>query len=714
MLRSHLPKGTELRVSYENTRWTIGGIVFCNVEIEGSTKEAKRGFTGKIDEFQLGWFINKSGLRFYFHLQHPKIELFGKMAPQAKEEKLLYPAFDRFLFKTPVTIEEGELSLKEDASTKGFFTLEEKELEEKRFSFAFQRGKEKSSPILGKFTKDKNKGALIFHWAFSEIEAASLFQIIPSISSYTHLDWQVKRGWISGNLSFALFPKDQVKDLCHHLDLFDFSLFHSTYLALLTLNHLQWKGGPKIGPEAQEQDSHLLSTLLWPYFVGEGKLSGAQLRFLKEDQKEVLATFDLWGDAHFNKLNKPTLLLNGMLQLNGRNYPLELIGEGLLTGDDSFKVVFDLNLLDGEGKKTNAYIACASQEKKKKLVRGDLTGFNLDQTRFLTHLLKVPFPQLQHLEIEGGSFDTSLIAWLGEKKLLRLEVSRFIGRNATFSFPTRGVSCDTAQMEVRGEFDFTSKDAFDGSRLEVKLSSSLCFLSPEVKIEELEAELSMHEDYIKPSWVRGKIGGVKGKIFLEGFYHNLNVSLGFPIEVRKIGSAFFPQLAEMKNFSNSTVATEWAGTVRLFEGKSCIEGNLCLTGERGEKDTAFFGVLFDPKKLTNSFLSLSSLYTSLSEGWFSARKLSHHTLNLFLASWEDNWKGEGNIDVEATFDKEKITFYLGSSHFVFHSPSLTFVFPEESSPKELSSFLLYDFQKKLWKGNLYIETVILSKARIYL
>lgn len=765
LLRSHLPKGIKVDLSCENTKWTVGGIVFYNVEIAGNTKEKQGDFIGKLDELQIGWALKKDGLHFNVHLQRPKIELFGKTSFQPQGESL-YPLLHRLLFKTPLTIEEGEFSLKESPLVKSFFALEKEEggLEERKFSFALQRGHEKFSPIVGKFAKNKEKGSLIFHWIFSEVEVAPLFQMICSIAPFGNPDWQIEKGRISGDLSFTLFPKDQIKDLLYHLNLFDFSLFHHKYQALLTLHHLKWEESLRSNYEKKGLGYHPFFTLIWPYFIGEGEFSGAQIKFLKEDQKEILATVDLWGETRFSTITEPMLLLKGMFHLGDHHYPLALIGEGVIKGDRSFKVAFDLNLSDEGGKQTNAYVAWTSQEGKKTLLRGDLTNFNLDQARFLKSLLIIPFPQLQCLEIEGGNFDASLLAWVDGKKLSHCEVSRFIGRDTTFSFPSKGISCDATQIEARGEFDFTLKDFFDGNCWEVKISSKLCSLSPEVKIEQLEAELSMHDEYIKPSWIKGKIARVEGKAFLEGFYHNLNINVEFPIDLKTIQSTFFPGFGGKKKLSdhfiedsaertftfskdcNTSSATssslgrgiataasfpsvgaevpsssqnvkslpaqsltmKWMGTLRLFEEKSCLEGSLHLVKEEGEKDAILFGVLLDPKELLHlhSFPSLSSLQVSLSEGWFSAKRLSHHTFNLLLASWEEGCKGEGKIDLEGTFDREKIAFSLNPSDLIFHSPSLTLTFPKGGNAKELTSFFVYDFQKEIWKGNLPIRDAI--------
>ncbi|MGE0832891.1 MAG: hypothetical protein AB7N99_09625 [Simkaniaceae bacterium] len=688
-LSSRLPRGGKLTFEYKTAHIEAGQFILHDVVIRRLEKEGSPGFDVQVDDLKFAFDFQL----FPFHFKpkvvvdHPQVDLVAGDIRAVEKKKTVYQLLDKHLFRTPIKIRQGELHFGEQVAFLSFESPEEGKAGSLKLS------KEIGADTGFSATFSKEGQELSFAMDFKSLDLPWVFEMgryfFPALSP----EIKVQEGKVEGSLSLSLSNPNTIDYVKYHIDLTALTLVHEKYGVQLDLHHIGWKEHFATKQELGEMGSHAFFEKVWPYFIGDGELSGLKITIGDSEETRHWEMADVRGGLRFSKQNAPFVHLYGTFSCDQRDYPFQLTGEGFIEDEEFWKIAADLNL-QGEDK-TRAYVAFTSRGEHRYLLQTEFAEVNTDLLGLFHHLTAIQVPKAQALKVEKGIFAGKMQGWIEDKKLKRLEVIHFLSKEVQATFPSQALVCRADEVSGKGEFDFSTPDFFDGTFWELAVVEGKIQTQREQQVDHLCCHISMHDQYIKPSKLACWLKGVKGEVLFEGLYTHLNLNMG--IELFPEAFSEFMGLKKSKALKEP-IALDVNIHLKTVQERMTVEGLLtCLHGEK-QKDTVQFGWNWNLAKLW-----MGGFQEALDLGWFKAVDLSDHTLNIPLLLGNRNWRGEGKVNLDGTFNAHAVEFSLDPTDLIYRSSAVDIMPNPKKEGKAPSCTFNFDFKEKNWRGKIPLK-----------
>lgn len=704
-LTSRLPKGETLVVDYESGHWEKGAFVLHHVNLSRRSAEKSSGFDVKVEDLRFVFSLELFPFHFGSQLviDSPEIALLDAKREDKKRKKGLYTLCEQYLFKKEIFVNRGKVALNQDVPMEAYFSIETRQGTDQEGTILLAQSEEalEKAPLKAHFSK--RNVDLEFEVQFDELRLPWMFSIARFFSLPIDPAIQLSEGNLTGQLAFGLSPASQISHIQYDLKLIDFTLNHARYGVAFTAYQINWREHFTSNDEMGRWTSHPFFEKIWPYFVGDGEFYGAKISFEDPQTGVDQGLVELRGKLQFSHRNQPLADFHGLFTKEGREYPLRLVGEGLIENDQNWKMAVDLSLHEEGGEKMATYIALSSLGPKKYRFESLFQNIAGDPVNLVQHLVKIKYPHLTPYVLEKGSFDGALVGFIENRRFQSLDVEKLEINQTCLLDHKHDLMFAAKHMKGSGEFDFSNSDVFDGTFWALEIQEGAFDGFGNVHVSELDANLSMHDQYMKPSVVKGLVNGIESDIHLEGLYTHLNLNLDFGLTPKAIFELLGQEKKKARPQFDEKLALDFDIHLRTTREELSVEGNLDMIRDNCPTDSVLFGVKWDVAELFNA-----GFLNGLSLGWFKTDSLSASTINLPLEFFEKNWRTEGRAALEGTLNRERVALSLDPSELVYTSPyvDLEAGYGSEKAP---SCHFRYDFTTGLWFGKLPLKNAKLKE-----
>ena len=694
-LSHHLPKGGAITFSYETSRFEEGQFVLHGVVLEQEERKGSPAFHIKIDALKLAFDFHLFPFRLKPQLsfEHPQVEWTEGKVEKRRKKQTLYQILDRQLFRTSIQVHQGEFRLGDQVA---FFSFENP-VEGKEGVLKVKKGEEDDHTFCATFAKE-NKG-LQFDLKFHRLDLAWIYEIGGYFFPQLRSDLCVERGCLNGTLSFGLSHLSTIDYVKYGLDLDDFTLFHKKYGVEFGVHHVSWKEHFTCNQDLGQLKSHPFFEQIWPYFIGDGEVSGASLKFKDPHSDRFWAAAEVRGSLHFSRQNEPLIQLNGVFQQGEEECPFQLNGEGFIEEETLWKIAMDFNLLNAA--ETQTYFSLTSKGSEQYLLETEFMHLNTDLLNLMQYIVGVHIPEVHHLQVDTGIFQGKIQGWIENKRFKRFEVTQFVSQNLVAGFPDRKWKWGARTVRGKGEFDFSTPDFFDGTFWELDVSNGYLGVGEKVQVEDLDFHVGMHDQYIKPSKLKGKFGGVTGKAAFEGLYTHLHLDVNTTVCLEELAHLIGQKKSEELK---AVVDLDLDLRLKTFQERMTLTGALGISHGEKQRDDIQFGWSWDLLKLWKG-----ELKEALDLGWFKSLNLSDHTLNLPLLFLGRDWRIQGEVNTEGTFNSCAVEFTVDPTALHYQSPSIDMKPNTKEGEKAPSCTFNFDFNERIWRGKIPLKEVAIKE-----
>jgi len=698
-LTSRLPKGEMLLVDYENGRWEDGAYVLHHVHLKRQSAEKSSGFDVKIEDLKFVFSIQLFPFHFGSQLviDSPEIALLDAKRDQGKKKKSLYSLCNLYLFNKEIQINHGKLAFNQEDETEAYFSIHTKQGTDRHGILRLAKSEEalREAPLMMAFAMQERN--LAFDVQFAELDLPWMFSMARFFSIPLDPAIQLSEGKVSGGLAFGLSPANQISHIQYDLKLNDFALNHTRYGVVFNAHHVNWKEHFTSNEEMGRWAEHPFFEKIWPYFIGDGEFFGAKIAF--EDPRTGIdqGIVELRGKLLFSRRDQPLVDFYGLFSKGGREYPLRLVGEGLIENDHNWKLAVDVSLHEEGGEKMTTYLALSSQEPKKYIFESHFQNIAHDPVDLIQHLVKVKYPHLTPFELEKGKLSGSFEGLINQRRFYSLDVKELEIEGVVLQDHEHELCISADQMKGSGEFDFSTPDFFDGTFWELEVTNGAFDGLNQVHVTDLTADLSMHDQYLKPSSISGLINGIESDIRLEGLYTHLNLNLDFNLTPKDLFHLLGQKKTNESLQFDEKLALDFDIRLKTTKEQLAVDGSLDIIRANRPTDSVLFGAKWEVEKFLDQ-----GLLKGLTLGWLKADHLSSHTINLPLEFFDKSWRTEGSAILEGTLSSESVSIHLDPTHLHYKSP---YVFLDAGPGREKapSCHFYYDFQAQSWSGKIPLK-----------
>ena len=664
-LENRLAKGGKVDFSYKELGWEEGYFVLHDISATQKKGESSL-FSIKIDELKVAFHCQLFPFKFSSKvvMDHPQVNLVSREMRKSKSKKSLYDVLNKVLFKTAVKIEGGEFSFGDQMAYVTFETPEEGG----KGILKLSQGKEET-PLTATFLKEGK--AVQLDIEFKNFDTAWAFEIGRFFFPEVEKEFLVKKGNLDGNIALALGPPHHIEYIKYAFDLKDLVVRHEGYGCDVSIRHFR-------SSEHITEGSHPFFEKVWPYFIGDSEMTGMHMVFEDPHMKHTWTAADVSGCFRFSHSDTPLMEFHGIFHRGKQEIPFHLKGEGAIKDDASWKVAFDARFFSE--KEMEAHFALTSKGEKEFLVNLSYENLSPEPLALAQFLIGVKIPFLRKVHVNEGSFSGKGEVWIEDKEVKRCELTYFEGQNIEISMPEKCATGRGSLLRGKGEFDLSTPDFFDGSFWEASLVDGMVDLGNNQVAEKIEFSIAMHDQYLKPSSVSCHYRGIEGKVSFEGLYTHLNIN---------VDMFFIPEgLSE-------PVAIDLDMKLKTLEGRLGVEGILAFLQGKEKSDAIEFGWNWD----IASFLK-GDYRSSLELGWFKGNNISSKTFNLPLILWDREFRGEGVIDIEGTFNAHALEFSIDPTNFSYESKDITIRSEPKRCEKSPNCNFSFDFERQGWRGKI--------------
>lgn len=670
-----------------------GHFILQDVVVERKKGKESPAFHVKVDDLKVSVDFQLFPFKFSpkVIMDHPQVALVLGELHESKKKKGLYETLDKIFFRTPVKVRKGELIFGDQVAKVSFENPEG----DKRGLLKISKGDEKGAFLATFFKEDKE---LRFDLAFDGMDTVWAFEMGRFFFPSLQQGLDVKKGELSGTVELALSPPKQVEYVKYSLGLKDFAFSHEKYGLDVHLHHLGWKEHFTSNEEIPGWDSHPFFENLWPYFIGDGEVSGLHVTLDDPLSSEVWAAADVNGSIRFSRLNAPLMEFHGLFHRNEKEIPFHLVGEGTIEEDALWKVAFDASFFDKS--EVGAFLSLTSQGKGKFLVEGEGKALSPDQLSLFQYLVGVHLPVVNKVRIDEGAFCGKAIGWIENKELVRCELLGFEAENSMGGYIGKSLEWKGEKIKGKGEFDLSSEDFFDGTQWSIEVQGGECSIEGR-KVEGIDMQVAMHDQYLKPSILKGSYEGIDGVFAFEGLYSHLNINVDILLHPQMLAELL--HLPKPKRMASS-VALDLDMKLKTVDGKVGVEGTLAFLRAAEKEDTIEFGWNWNLDRFAKGeFLS------SLDLGWFRGEEISAQTLNLPLMIWERDFRGRGTLGIEGTFNARAVEFTIDPTHLRYESKAIDIIPYPSDGEKAPNCTFFFDFNQGVWRGKIPLKNAVLEE-----
>ncbi|MCB1107342.1 MAG: hypothetical protein KDK76_04520, partial [Chlamydiia bacterium] len=453
-----------------------------------------------------------------------------------------------------------------------------------------------------------------------------------------------------------------------------------------------WKEHVASNHEIEELGTQHKFEHLWPYFIGDGEVSGLHVALNHPEKKKGWAAADVNGSLRFSQQNAPIMEFHGLFHRGDKELPFHLTGEGSIEDEKRWKVAFDANFFDQE--EIGAYFALTSQGEKRFTIEGEGKSLGPDQLSLFQHIIGVYIPQVEKVVIEEGRFDVKGGGWIEDKELKRCELLSFSARDVVGHLIDQEMSLRGKNFSAKGEFDLSTPDFFDGTNWEGQISGGECTIKGS-KVEKIDLFVAMHDQYLKPSTLTCQYEGIQATFAFEGLYTHLNINVDTLLYPEKIG-----ELLHIKEVGPLSDPVALDLDLKLKTNESClgVEGTLGFIREKEKGDLIEFGWSLDLKQLAEG-----KWLSALELGWFRGENISADTLNLPLMVWDRDFRGRGAFGIEGTFNSRAVEFSIDPTQLKYESKAIDIDPRGKEEEKVPNCNFFFDFKEKIWRGKIPLK-----------
>ncbi|QVL57436.1 MAG: hypothetical protein KFB93_08680 [Simkaniaceae bacterium] len=693
-LGTRLPKGGRVEFTYETSSWDARQFVLHDVALRGGEGKGSPAFNVEMEDLKIAFDFQIFPFKFSpkVVMDHPQVALMGGEYSGEKKKKGLYELLNKYFFRTPIKIKEGEFIFGDQVVILTFINPEEGKKGLLKIS---KKGEEPT--LTASFAKDHKD--LKFDLNFKDLDVIWAFEIgrffIPQINDQL----LVNKGALNGTLSLALDPPHLVDYIKYDLSLSDFSLSHEKYGLAVAIHHLGWKEHFHSKDEIGNFESHPFFEKVWPYFIGEGEVTGMSMSIKDPHSNEGWSFVDVNGNLRFSQLNAPLIEFHGIYHGDKGEAPFHLIGEGKIEDETFWKMAFDSQIFAKD--EIRSYFALTSKGNHRFFVETECQNLTPHQLRLFKHFASSPLPFLEKLNIDEGMFNGKGSGWVEEKKLTRFELTHFEASDVHMRLPSEKLEWQAKEVSGKGEFDLSTPDFYDGTCWELSLLGGEVAFGEKRTIKGVNLFLAMHDQYVKPSTLVCEYQGTQGKIAFEGLYTHLNINID-----ALVSSDNLAEVLKVKKYKGMTdpLALDLDLKLKTVDNRLGVEGTLAFIRESEKDDAVEFGWSWDISKFKEQ-----KFQKALELGWFKGERISDRTLNLPLIFWNKDFRAEGLIGIEGTFNAHAIEFTVDPTLLKYHSKDIDMDPQIKGDEKAPSCTFFYDFNEGLWRGKIPLKGVRLKE-----
>lgn len=698
---SHLSYGHIDDFDYKKVSFEKGGVFLHKVQISKLDGDLKEKINIKIDK--MGLIFSCDFLPFNFRslvkIDQPKIFVADSTQLKLKnfKKEKLCALLKRFLFKYEYLLNEGSFCFGQESLTPYYFSIKTKQGKEKRGKLCLALSKDQlhTAPCVFQFfLKNHN---ICFDASFDHFDLTPFFlkgkQLFPSIDP----EIELSRGYLSGLLHFSLDAKSHISSIRYDLNLFNISSYHRRYGIAFLANKICFKEHFTSNKQMKGLRNHPFFDKIWPYFVGDGKFHGVKIAFEDPKTKESKGILEFRGQLNFSPKNEPLAECLGFFMHEGNSFPFSLNAEGIIESHKTWKFALDISLVEEDKNPMHAMISLKKDFEEGYLFESCFENLSRGPKGIIEYLLKVKYPKLTSYAIEAKTFSGEIAGSFKQKGLKFLELKTFIAKDFLLVDKASQLDLRAKWVKGKGEFDFSQVDFFDGTFWKAEILGGSIHFADQLRIDEIEAHLAMHDQYLTPSTIEAKIHHTKVEMTLEGLYSFLNLNLNFEL----FPNDFFYLFGKESQKEEPSVAPLLVGLeMKVKKEKEVLltEGVLKKGKETKQLSFEFRWNLFE--------LFSKGIVEGFREGYFKTQGLSHEFANLPLELWKVGFRVEGYLPLEGKLDREKIAFYLDLNQVRTFSDEL--VINSSSTLKQGPfSYFCFDFAQKKWSGKIFLREATL-------
>ena len=639
-LGAQLPKGDSLCVNYENGRWEEGSYILENVALSSRGGKDSFDFDARVADmrvtFSLSLFPLK--LRSKLEINRPDITLFGVPKVRKNQKKDLYFLCNHYLFRKNLIVNEGKLTFALDKPKELYFFLRTCRGGEQCGAFECAATKEglDKAPIVTNFLL--REGNCAFDVQLAQLDLPWAFGMARFFPIPIDPEIALKEGNLSGHVACELDFASDLPTLSYDLKLLDFAVHHPRYGAKLIAHQINWKEHFTSKEKMRGATSSRFFDKIWPFFIGEGELLGVQIHF--DDPKTGVdqGVVELRGKLQFSRQNQPIAQLHGLFLKGGREYPLRVLSEGLVEGEDAWKLAMDISLHEEGQKKMTMYAALIANGSSNYLFETSFDRIGFKPVDLAQHLLAIRYPSVGRFLLTQGMLSGSLKGLIENRRITSLEIHALDVEGAQLLDCAQTLCFSSDLIKGSGEFDFSTDDFFDATFWDLSVTNGSLTANNRLHISKLAANFSMHDQYVKSSHIAGVINGVEADLCLEGLYTHLNLHA-----LLKGAPKNFFGLFDAERASDLPVVDEKMDldfSIHLASTKEEIgcEGNVDILRQSDLVDSIAFGAKWDREDLLRG-----GVIAGFSRGWFTVDELSSRynqlALCLFWQELAHKWHG---------------------------------------------------------------------------
>lgn len=694
-LGMRLPKGGPVQFSYETSHWNQGEFILRDVALKREEGRGNPGFNVEMEDLKIAFDFQLFPFRLSpkIVMDHPHVSLMKSEYKGEKKKKGAYELISKYFFKAPIKIKEGEVTFGDQVVTLNFINPEG---EEKGVLKIGKKGE--NGALHATFSKDRQD--LQFDLNFEDLDVIWAFEIgrffLPQIKD----QFVVDKGTLKGTFSLSYSPLSRVDYIKYDLSLSDFAFHHERYGLSVGIHHLGWKEHFHSKEEMGQLKCHPFFEKVWPYLVGDGEIMGMQVSIKDPCSNQEWNFADVNGSLRFSQLSAPLIEFHGNYHGEDEEASFHLVGEGKIENETFWKMAFDSKIFSKN--EVHSYFALTSKGNGQFFVEADCQNLAPLELSLFKHFASASFPTLDKLYIEDGLVNGKGSGWIKEKKLTRLELSYLQASNVQMRLPSANLQWQAKDVTGKGEFDLSTPDFYDGTYWEVSVTDGEVTDGEKGTLEKVNLFLAMHDQYVKPSTLACEYQRSQGRVAFEGLYSHLNIHidalLAFPEN--------FTDLLEVKKYKalSDPLALDLDLKLKTVDDRLGVEGILAFIREEEKSDAIEFGWSWNFKKLKER-----EFQKALELGWFKGERISDQAVNLPLIFSNKEFRAEGHIGVEGTFNSHAIEFTLDPTHIKYRSKEIDIDPQIKGDEKAPGCTFFYDFTEGFWRGKVPLKGVRLKE-----
>ncbi len=707
-VKAHLPESHTVSFAFSKGKWDQGDFVFQGVTLSCHPKEERQGLKVKVDNLRFSFHFRLFPFQFSpkFTFSRPEFDMADIPVPKKESGSNVYQSIERQLFHIPISVEQGEVNFGKDRSKVAYFSFESAMKNHPGFIALSDSLEGLSHP---KFSAEFSKGkeGVLFDFRFNDFRLNWAEELVAYFSP-EHSPDSIKfhEGILCGHLAFGLSPTESIDYLRYDIDMRELKLSALKWGIDLAAHRFHWEEHAHKSGARDSRDP------LWLQLLGEGDLSCGVVTVNDSKTGQPCGSVELSAKVTRGSGGVPSVACHGIFQDGREETPFQMALEARRRGQIVDQIACDFHFFSTcEGK---VYTEWTKSEKEAGLwqVSAGFEGLNHSLLTFIKRVSETHYPSLSQVTMESGILSGELLAFLNSGALHQLEVKELRGEHLRCYLPSHELYANAKQVSGSGEFDWSSGDFFDGTFWNVKVDGCVIQLPSGVKLEEVDANIAMHDQYVKPSTISGLMNGIEGELHFEGLYNHLNFDVHSAVSSEDLKKWMGLKEESLPTPVIEKLAFDLHGRVKSIEDQLCFNGNVELLQVHDKNDQVFFDVRLDCSNLIAGEFSALGLQKAFISCDFDASHFSERAIDLTLWLSGKPWKSKGSVDVKGSVSKERFKLQLDPTYFTLISSDVTIeqtIEPDEVCPAWNFTF---DFQKGLWEGSLPLKHVSLDEKPI--